>query len=519
MKIKSLHIIALALLFGNIAVALGQVKNPILHADVPDMSMIRVDDTYYMSSTTMHMSPGVPIMKSKDLVNWEIVNYAYDVLGDEDELEMENDKKAYGAGSWASSLRYHKGTFYVSTFASTTGKTHIFSTDDIENGSWEEISFAPAYHDNTLFFDDDGKAYLIWGAGKLNIAELKKDLTGIVENTKRVLIENATEPIGSDIILPAEGSQLFKIKDKYYLFNIAWPKDGMRTVIIHSADSITGPYEGEIAFQDKGVAQGGLIDTPDGDWFAYLFKDNGAVGRIPYLVPVQWKDGWPVLGENAKLPETLDLPASEALMPGIVASDNFDRGSDDRALPLVWQWNHNPQSDYWSVKDREGYLRLTTDRLDTSFLTTRNTLTQRTIGPESSAITKIDLSGMKQGDYAGLGLLQENFGFVGAYIQNDQKRLVMMKGSSVESQLVESIALNQDEIYLKTECDFKNQNDKASFYYSLDGENWKKIGNELSMSYTLPHFMGYRFALFNYATKEVGGYADFDFFKINDNIN
>jgi len=515
MKKGNLLILILSLFSGNILVAQQQAQNPIIHADVPDASIIRVDDTYYMSSTTMHMSPGVPIMKSQDLVNWEIVNYAYDTLGDGDALNLENGKNAYGAGSWASSLRYHKDTFYVSTFASTTGKTHIFKTNDIEKGSWEEISFSPSLHDNTLFFDDDGKTYLIWGGGKLNIVELKDDLSGVKKGTERVLIENATEPIGSNYILPAEGSQLFKVNGKYYLFNIAWPKDGMRTVIIHRADKITGPYEGKLAFQDKGVAQGGLIDTPEEDWYAYLFRDYGAVGRIPYLVPVKWEDGWPVLGENAKVPETLDLPANESLIPGIVASDDFSRNPGDRDLPLVWQWNHNSQNEYWSVQDRKGYLRLTTDRVDTSFLDTRNTLTQRTIGPQSSASIKIELSGMKEGDYAGLGLLQKNFGFVGAKMMNNKKHIIMVNGASEAPEEVESIPLDQEELYLKAVGDFKDRKDTARFYYSLDGENWKAIGNELKMSYTLPHFMGYRFALFNYATKEAGGYVDFDYFNID----
>ena len=127
-----------------------------------------------------------------------------------------------------------------------------------------------------------------------------------------MLIENATDPIGSNYILPAEGSQLFKHEGKFYLFNIAWPRGGMRTVIIHRADNIMGPYEGRVALQDKGVAQGGLIDTPDGDWYAYLFQDSGAVGRIPYLVPVEWKDGWPILGVDGKVPETLDLPQNKS---------------------------------------------------------------------------------------------------------------------------------------------------------------------------------------------------------------
>ena len=124
------------------------------------------------------------------------------------------------------------------------------------------------------------------------LAELNEDLSGLKPGTdSKVIIENATSPAGANIGLPAEGSQLFKVNGKYYLFNICWPKGGMRTVTIHRADKITGPYEGRVALQDKGVAQGGLVSTPAGAWYAYLFRDYGAVGRIPYLVPVKWEAG------------------------------------------------------------------------------------------------------------------------------------------------------------------------------------------------------------------------------------
>ena len=155
----------------------------------------------------------------------------------------------------------------------------------------------------------------------------------------------------------------------------------MRTVIIHRADKITGPYESRLGLQDRGIAQGGLIDTPDGDWYTYLFRDNGAVGRIPYLAPVVWEDGWPVIGIDGKVPDKLDLPASKGLIPGLVASDEFKRKKGEPALPLVWQWNHNPVNEYWSLTERKGFLRVTTSRIDTSFYLARNTLTQRTIGP------------------------------------------------------------------------------------------------------------------------------------------
>jgi beta-xylosidase len=154
-----------------------------------------------MSSTTMHLSPGLPIMKSTDLVNWKLVNYAYDVLEEEvDALNLVNSKNAYGRGTWASSLRFHNGLYYATTFSQSTGKTYIFSTGNIEKGPWKRQSFTPAYHDHTLFFDEDGRVYLIYGNGKLSIVELKPDLSGVKpDGINQVLIENASAPAGQSI--------------------------------------------------------------------------------------------------------------------------------------------------------------------------------------------------------------------------------------------------------------------------------------------------------------------------------
>jgi beta-xylosidase len=493
-------------------------QNPVIHADVPDMSMIRVGDSYYMSSTTMHMNPGVPIMKSKDLVNWELVNYAYGILEDAEDLNLAHGKSAYGKGSWASCLRYHKGTYYVSTFAGNTGTTYIYSTSDIESGPWKVVRFKPSYHDHTLFFDDDGKTYMIWGAGTLRMLELREDLSGVKEGTERVLIENASAPAGDQIMLPAEGSQLFKIHGTYYVFNITWPRDGMRTVVVHRSDKITGPYEGRLALQDRGIAQGGLIDTPEGDWYAYLFRDYGSVGRIPYLAPVHWEDGWPLIGIDGEVPETLDLPSGKGLIPGIVASDEFTRKKGDPALPLVWQWNHNPDPEHWSLTDRKGYLRITTGRVDTSFYMARNTLTQRTIGPVCTGSIRIDISHMREGDLAGLALLQSKYGLLGVKYEQGEKNLVMIHAGSGSAVEVEKVPLGQKTVYLKASCDFTERKDEADFYYSLDGKMWTRIGSTLKMQYTLPHFMGYRFALFNYAAQSTGGFVDFDYFHISDRM-
>jgi len=491
--------------------------NPVIWADVPDLAAIRVGDTYYMSSTTMHMSPGLPIMKSKDLVNWSLVGYAYNTLADNDALNLANGRNAYGAGSWASSLRHHDGTFYVTTFSSTSGKTHVYRTKDIEHGPWVENSFRPALHDHSLFFDDDGRVYMLYGGGNLRLVELTKDVTGkLPGGMDQVIVPDASKVAGPNVGLPAEGSQLIKVHGKYYLFNITWPRGGMRTAIVHRADKITGPYEGRVALADQGVAQGGLIDTPEGQWYAYLFRDYGAVGRVPYLVPVKWEDGWPVLGEGGQVPDTLDLPPSQGLIPGLVASDEFDCRAGEPALPLVWQWNHNPENRFWSLTQRPGFLRLTTGRVDADFLSARNTITQRTFGPACSGSVCIDVSNMKDGDIAGLGVLQKRYGLVGVKMTGTSKSIVAIgteSGSAVETEIA---PLTGNIIHLKVECDFNNRADTARFYHSSDGRQWTAIGKPLKMIYTLPHFMGYRFALFNYATKTAGGFVDFDHFRLGD---
>ncbi len=494
-----------------------RAHNPVVWADMPDISMIRVGDTYYTSSTTNHMNPGLPILKSKDLVNWEIASYAYEILGDTDELNLENGKNAYGDGSWASSLRYHNGKFYVSTFSNTTRLNYIYSTTDPDKTPWEVTTFSPMIHDHSLFFDDDGKAYMITCGGRIGIRELKDDLSGIKEGDEmRVLIEDADAVTGKPRGLPAEGAQMFKVNGKYYLFLITWPVESMRTVILYRADNIMGPYEGRVVLEDKGVAQGGFIDTPDGEWYGYFFRDYGSVGRVPYIVPMKWENDWPVFGDNGVVPDTLDIRVKQPSVPHIVASDDFSRGSGERDLPLVWQWNHNPDNRYWSVRERPGFLRLKTFRTNTNISDARNTLTQRTFGPVCAGEVCMETGNMRNGDFAGIGLFQQRYGLVGIKMLDGEKYICMENPQSPGGQL---IPFDGEKIYLKAEADFRDFTDKGYFYYSTDGTNWMRIGEHLQMSYTVPHFIGYRFILFNYTTGEPGGYVDFDYFKVSDKIN
>ncbi|MBS4200480.1 glycoside hydrolase 43 family protein [Bacillus sp. FJAT-49732] len=504
------------------------VENPIIWADVPDIDVIRVGDVYYMSSTMMHMNPGVPIMKSSDLVHWEVVNYVYDILEENDEQLLNNGKNEYGLGSWASSLRFHNNTFYLAVASFSADKTYIFQTDDIENGDWKKSSLNGVYHDMSLLIDE-GHVYMIYGGGDIKVIELTSDATAIKEGgLNKVIIPNASLIAGPNVGLPAEGAHIQKINGMYYVFLITWPKGEGRTQLMFRSDCIDGEYEGRIALDDAGIAQGGIVDTVDGDWYAMLFQDCGAVGRTPFIIPVEWEDGWPVHKND------FDRVSTNHFIPEIVSSDEFDQALENRnpsylknievlqdkglKLPLVWQWNHNPDSKYWSLSERPGYLRIKNGRVSNSILDARNILTQRTFGPQCSGQVLVEISHMKDGDFAGLAAFQENYGFVAVKATANENFIVMVLGNSKEQQEIELISITNDRVYFKVDFDFKNMIDQAYFYYSLDEENWHVIGEPLQMKYTIPHFMGYRFALFNYATKTSDGFVDFDYFRVTETI-
>jgi len=224
------------------------------------------------------------------------------------------------------------------------------------------------------------------------------------------------------------------------------------------------------------------------------------------------------MGEDGKVPLTLKIPAGASGLGNLVVSDEFDRRAGQTALPLAWQWNHNPDNEHWSLSKRPGFLRLTTGRVDSDFVHARNSLTQRTFGPQCAGTTAIDVTNMKDGDFAGLAAFQKKYGFVGVKMDLDSKSLVTVSAESGFPVEVESVPLTANKVFLRLECDFKNRTDKAYFAFSSDGKNWTVIGKPLQMAYTLPHFMGYRFALFNYATKSPGGFVDFDFFHVSDKI-
>lgn len=497
---------ALTLGLGAVLGFSATVSNPWIYSDVPDLCIAKGEgDNYYMVSTTMHYAPGVPIMKSTDLANWRTVNYAYETLTNNDNMNLNGGKNAYGKGSWASAIRYNKGKWYILTPSYTTNKTHLYITDDIENGPFTE-KLLPFYHDPSIFFDDDDKAYVIYGGGQLSIVKLKSDLSG-PDGGSTVLVSEAlrNQTSGtSSYIVALEGAHMEKVNGEYYLFGISW-FGPCRTELVFRSKSLMGGYSGKIFLQNNGVAQGSIFKTEGGKWYGYLFRDSGGIGRIPYLMEVEWKDGWPTV-VGGKAPATLNLPNAVEPGYGMVTSDDFD-GSE---LPLEWQWNHNPDNSKWALSD--GKLKITTGRVDGKLYTAKNTLTQRTYGPKCSGRTLVNGKDMKDGDVAGLVALADSLGFV-ALEKNGSSYEVVYYEREFK---LKSVPISGDEAYFRIDFSFGN-GDHANFFYSLDGKDWKPIGNELKLPYTLGMFVGYRFGLFNFAKKTAGGTAAFDWFKVGDN--
>ena len=317
--------------------------NPVMYADVPDVDVIRVDDAYYMVSTTMHLSPGCPVMKSTDLVNWETVSYTYDILDDGDKFALRNGESDYGNGSWAASIRYYNGKYYVSFASLSTGKTYIFSTTDVENGTWHRSEFSGYLHDVSLLTTQDDGMYVVYGSGTARCRPVYEDENGdITLGDEVTLIEytgldNDGNPVNGPVSYISEGIHAYEIGDYYYLFMIQWPTGGRRQEVCWRASSLDGPWESRKVFDsglefdgqmdNAGVAQGGVVQAADGSWYAMLFQDHGSVGRIPVLVPVTWEDGWPVFGdENGQAPVVMDLPGTYTGEKDIVVSDEFYNG-------------------------------------------------------------------------------------------------------------------------------------------------------------------------------------------------
>jgi len=511
---------------------MGTATNPLLKADVPDVSVIRVGKAYYMVSTTMYFCPVAPIMKSYDLVNWKIISYCTDIIEDLPVFKLESEDADrigdYSRGQWASSIRYYRERFYVLFANNTTRKTYLFSTSDPENEPWTRVELNRQLHDPSLFRDEKtGDMYVVHGSGNITLTEMEPTLSGIKSGgVEKVIIPQPDVSNGSG----AEGAHVYYLNGYYYVFLISWGP-GKRGVLCYRSANLEGPYEGKVVLnkglgtRPAGVAQGSIVQTPDGDWYGFFFQDREAAGRIPALVPMHWSDDlWPVFGDaNGDVPVEFQIKLAQNYEQNLYVSDEFDATT----LPLAWQWNHYPDNDKWSLSEKPGYLRLTTVSVARTIFHARNTLTQRTFEPGCEATVALEPADMKDGDMAGLVVLQAIAGFVGIEQDGAQKYIVMYSGDNNSAGNMGQnaaqtrqarVEFNDDKVYLRAKCQFRGNNatgaETAVFSYSLDGETWQNIGTTVNLVFSLRHFTGNRFGLFNFATKEAGGYVDFDYYHV-----
>ena len=528
-------------------------KNPITELDYPDPDVIRVDDTYYMVSTTMHFMPGCEILRSYDLIHWEHLSYVYERLDSTEEQRLVGEKNCYGKGMWAASLRYHKGMYYICFVANDTGKTYLYTADDIE-GPWEKRIIEGFYHDCSLLFEDD-HVYIVSGNRNVRLQELKKDLGGPKEGgLDRILVSDSRNPG-----LGFEGSHFYKIDGMYYLFLIhSLPDRWMRTQACYVSDSLTGEFRGgdvlcdTMGYCGQGVAQGGIVDTPDHKWYAVLFQDRGAVGRIPVLVPVKWeknvrvtympapgeqkeqiiKENYPVLGDSGRALCEVETKSTrpEEQYHSLVESDDFSEWNPDQkrlfgtfGWKSCWQFNHEPELSWIENDAEKGCLRMSCKKQCKNVTQAVNTITQRMKFPMCITEVTVDAERLKDGDYAGMCALQGCYGLVAVTKKNGKLFAVMknrpadnasLQGMEKDTQagiLQEEVEIHTDHVKFRVEAEFENMKDEARFYYDA-GEGWKQIGISQKLYFKMDHFTGCRFGLFIYATKEIGGSAGFSEF-------
>ena len=528
----------------------GTFTNPLFYDEFSDPDILRVGDDYYLAGTTMHAVPGLVILHSRDLVNWENISYCFDRFDfPEERFSLRNHQEIYGQGIWAPCIRYSGGKFYV--FSNINGKgLQCYTAKDIL-GPWEHHNMKGNIYDLGVLFDDDGKVYAIHGYGTVKCTELKPDMSGPVEGTERVII-----PEGNGV---GEGHHMYKIDGYYYLISTDYAPNG-RTLCSRSK-SIWGPYETRVITADEtygyhaasltqvprgtkprigsdgtefrlgGVAkgatactnahQGGIVQATDGSWWALLMQDFHSIGRTVCLMPMTWKDGWPMVGLEGNLgraPRTWFKPgtSSAIVSPGApyVRSDNFD----GKALGRVWQWNHNPDDSQWCLKG--GKLRLNALPAE-QLMWARNTLTQRVIGPKSIATVELSVRNLKEGDVAGLGNINVPCSWIGIVKDVRSGRVkggqfVLRCFEQLTNDTVDTeVSLPKGKIWLR--CIGNYDNDQAQYAYSTDGVTFQTLGRMMPLSYQLITFQGSRHALFAFnVTGKQGGYAEFDNFTVEE---
>jgi len=504
----------------------GTYSNPLFYEEFEDPDVIRVGEDYYLAGTTMHMNPAVQIMHSRDLVNWELAGYCMDRLDLGPAFRLEGGN-IYGRGIWAPCIRHHKGTFYVFSNVNGVG-LQVFRSKSIQ-GPWERNQL-PGRHDLSVLFDDDGRIYIISGNGSpYPIEELAPDLRSFrTDAPKRALVGRM-----------GEGHHLYKINGKYV--DVSAIPGGPVDQMVAVADSIDGPWKIERMVQgeslgvtaaaplraqpnDRGLwlHQGGIVDTPSGEWWSIIMSDHGSAGRMVALVPVTWDNGFPLIGlpgNLRKAPNTWikpDTGHAQEPKPAFIHDDSFDGPQ----LNPHAQWNHVPDDSKWSLTEMPGVLRLHSLPA-TDFYSARNSLCHRPPGPESVITVELETSGLAVGDTAGLALLSWPYAWIGVAKTAEGNVLQMLTGGGGRRRgpgpaapapthaPAISPAAPPSHLWLRVHCHFDT--DEAIFSWSADGKAFTSLGKPFTMTFQLTTFQGVRPALFNFNTAgESGGYADFD---------
>lgn len=491
----------------------GTFTNPVIRADYPDPDVVRLGDTYYFVSTTMHNFPGATVLKSKDLVNWEYCAQPLKQLSSAAKYNLTDGLDSYAQGMWAAAMETHNGRLYILINGNDAGG-FLLSTDDPE-GEWEMQKLDRVYYDPGLLFDN-GKVYVVCGINMLTICQLDENF-----NFERSQVVVEREGTG------LEGSHLYKIGDYYYIYSTygGWPTGQT----IFRSKNIWGPYEEKLLVEKtingkpNTVHQGALVETQTGEWWTMLMEDLGPMGRMPNLQPVTWQDEWPIVGDNGVPMQTCNKPDVGTCYPreALPTNDNF------RSYPLgmQWQWNHNPDNGAWSLFERPGWMRLKAKDTATDMMHARNTLTQRIFADSekpTNGTVCMDISQMKEGDVAGIAVIQDPYAYLAVRLINGQYQLVWQQETlrGVDNFTPATQALqfaNQSEIlYLRAQMSYATG--KCCFFYSTDNQTWNALGGETELRYNLSVFVGTRFGIFCYhdeasAPDEAPGYVDIDWFS------
>ena len=524
-------------------------KNPITGMDYPDPDIIRVDDTYYMVSTTMHFYPGCEILRSYDLINWEHFTYVYESIEGTNKQKLDKGH-IYGQGMWAPCIRYHEGYYYIIFSCNDTQKTYFYKSDKLD-GEWSRGEIQGFYHDPSVLFKD-GKVYIVYGNTDIHLTQLEEDLSKPkVGGIDKIIISDKGNPN-----LGYEGSHIYEIDGRIYVFLIHSKKDKWRRVqAVYSANAIDGEFTGgdildeDLGFRNSGLAQGGIVDDGLGNYYMMVFQDSGAIGRVPNLVPCEFKDGNVVVkykGEELKSLETYDIKNKYNLVSSDNAtksSEKFDGlyvyesliGNDDFSyltkleknkyndrlygcfgLKSMWQFSHEPNLDLISVS--EECLEIKTDRVVNNLFYTKNALTVRMVYPGCEASVILNGEKLNDGDFAGLAAYQGDYAFAGIMKENGKLYKVMCDFYSDEDTwnltdkpciIREKMLLDKPEVLISCKTTFADEKDECKF--CIDGNS---IGVVHKLKFRLDHFTGVRYGLFIYSTEETGGSAAFSDFKI-----